>query len=93
MLRKAGFFVVALAVIAVGLIVGTLNSSSVSLDLLWFQLELPLGLAVLSGFAFGLLAGSAMTWLGRVLPLRLQLRKTHKALIKQDAPGLNTSDD
>lgn len=93
MLRKTGFFVVALAVIAVGLIVGTLNSSSVSLDLLWFQLELPLGLAVLLGFAFGLLTGSGMTWLGRVLPLRLQLRKSHHALIKQDVPGLKASDD
>ncbi len=93
MLRKTGFFLVAFAAIAVGLMVGTLNSSSVSLDLLWFQLELPLGLAVLLGFAFGLLTGSSMTWLGRVLPLRLQLRKSRNALIKQDIPGLNTSND
>ena len=93
MLRKTGFFLVAFAAIAVGLIVGTLNSSVVSLNLLWFQLELPLGLAVLFGFAVGLLAGSSMTWLGRVLPLRLQLRKSRNALIKQDAAGLNTSND
>lgn len=93
MLRKTGFFLVAFVAIAIGLIVGTLNSSIVSLDLLWFQLQLPLGLAVLLGFALGLLAGSSMTWLGRVLPLRLALRKARNASIKQDAPGLNTNND
>ena len=93
MLRKTGFFLVAFAAIAVGLVVGTLNSSAVSLNLLWFQLDLPLGLAVLFGFAFGLVTGSSMTWLGRVLPLRLQLRKSRNALHKQEAAGLNTSND
>lgn|GEM_PF-2450065 len=93
MLRKAGFFLVAFAAIAIGLMLGTLNSSIVSLDLLWFQLELPLGLAVLLGFAVGLFAGSSMTWLGRVLPLRMALRKTRNASIKQDESGLNTNND
>ncbi len=93
MLRKTGFFLVAFAAIAVGLLVGTLNSSPVTLDLMWVQLELPLGLAVLLGFALGLLAGSSLTWLGRVLPLRLALRKSRIALNKQDASGLNTNND
>lgn len=93
MLRKVGFFLVAFAAIALGLMVGTLNSAIVDLDLLWVQLELPLGLAVLLGLALGVLAGSSMTWLGRVLPLRLALRKARSALNKQDALGLNSQND
>ena len=93
MVRKMGFFLVAFAAISIGLIVGTLNSSIVTLNLLWFQPELPLGLAVLLGVAFGLIAGSSMTWLGRVLPLRLALRKMRNAQSKQEASGLNTNND
>ena len=93
MVRKIGFFLVAFAAIAVGLMVGTLNSTIVTLDLFWFQPELPLGLAVLLGVALGLIAGSSMTWLGRVLPLRLALRKMRIAQIKQEASGLNANND
>lgn len=93
MLRKTGFYLVVIAAIALGLLVGTLNASPVSLDLLWVQLELPLGLAILLGFTVGLLAGVSMTWLGRVFPLRLQLRKARSALSKQESTGLSTHND
>ncbi len=93
MLRKTGFYLVVIAAIALGLLVGTLNSTPVNLDLLWLQLELPLGLAILLGFTVGLLAGLAIIWLGRVLPLRLQLRKARNALSKQEAAGLSPKND
>jgi len=97
--KKLGFILVAIAAIVVGLLVGTLNADPVQLDLLWVQIELPLGLAVLLGFSVGLVAGLSMIYFARVLPLRLKLRKVRAALSKQtasnqqDAPGLNLPDD
>jgi len=82
--KKIGFILVAIAAIVIGLIVGTLNSGSVYLDLLWVQFETPLGLAILLGFSLGLIFGLSMIYLGRVLPLRLQLRKARSSLARQD---------
>jgi len=91
--KKAGFYLVALVAIVAGLLFGTLNSDPVQLDLLWYQLELPLGFAILLGFALGVLSGLGLIYLVRVVPLRLQLRKVRARLTKQDALGLNTPDD
>lgn len=107
-MKKTGFILVALAAIVIGLIVGTLNSTPVGLDLLWVQFEIPLGLAILLGFSVGLMTGLSMIYLGRVLPLRLQLRKARSSLTRegrsnqghsnrgrhhQAEPGLNAPDD
>ncbi len=102
-MKKAGFILLAVAAIVVGLIVGTLNSVPVSLDLLWVQFEIPLGLAILLGFSFGLLAGLSFIYTFRVLPLSLQLRKARAALAKkerhgqhkfsQDKPAISAPDD
>lgn len=99
-MKKIGFILMAIAAIVVGLLVGTLNSAPVQLDLLWVQFELPLGLAILLGFSLGLVMGLSMLYLARVLPLRLQLRKARAALLKQDNnpanqdnPGLILPDD
>jgi uncharacterized integral membrane protein len=101
--KKIGFILVAIAAIVIGLIVGTLNSGPVYLDLLWVQFEIPLGLAILLGFSLGLVIGLSMIYLGRVLPLRLQLRKARSSLARQDqhnqdqhnqaGPGLDAPDD
>jgi lipopolysaccharide assembly protein A len=77
----------------VGLLVGTLNSSPVQLDLLWIQFELPLGLAILLGFSLGVMSGLSVIYIARVLPLRLKLRKARAALIKQDNTDLSLPDD
>lgn len=92
-MKKIGFILVAIAAILVGLLIGTLNSDPVQLDLLWVQLELPLGLSILLGFSLGLLAGLSMVYLGRVLPLRLQLRKVRASLTKPDTPSSSITDD
>ncbi len=98
-MRKIGFILLAIVAIVVGLLVGTLNSSPVQLDLLWIQLELPLGLTILLGFSLGVVTGLIMIYFARVLPLRLQLRQVRSTLIKQnspgkqDAPGLSLTDD
>jgi putative membrane protein len=92
-LRKTGFILMALTAIILGLLVGTLNSAPVHLDLLWVQIDLPLGLAILLGFSFGLLTGLSAIYLYRVLPLRLQLRRARSKLNNQDTPVLTDSND
>jgi uncharacterized integral membrane protein len=69
--------VVALAV-ALGLLVGTLNHELTSVDLLWVQLHWPLGLLLLAALTAGLFIGLLLAWLFRILPLRMQLRKTRR---------------
>jgi len=77
-LYRLAFILVTLLAIAVGLLVGTLNSDIVSLDLLWIRLEWPLGLIVLGAAGAGLLLGLLLSWLFRILPLRAQLRKARR---------------
>lgn len=69
------FIIVIILAVALGLLVGTLNSELVHVDLLWIQLEWPLGLVILSAAALGLLIGLLLAWLFSVLPLRARLRK------------------
>jgi len=91
--KKIGFILMAIMAVVVGLLVGTLNSSLVQLDLLWIQFELPLGLAILLGFSLGVVMGLSLIYFARVLPLRLKLRKARAALNKQNTPDLILSDD
>ena len=92
-MKRLGFILVALVAIVIGLLVGTLNSSPVLLDLLWVQFELPLGLAILLGFSLGILLGLSAVYLARVLPLRIQLRKARAALAKKENTDLSLPDD
>jgi putative membrane protein len=92
-MKKLGFILIAIVAIVVGLLVGTLNSSPVQLDLLWIQFELPLGLAILLGFSLGVMSGLSVIYIARVLPLRLQLRKARAALVKQENTDLSLPDD
>lgn len=65
--------------VALGLVVGTLNHAVVSIDLLWTQLDWPLGLALLAALATGLLLGVLLVWLLSVLPLRMQVRRARRS--------------
>ena len=73
---RIGFIIVAVLAIALGLLIGTLNSDTVGVDLLWVQLQWPLGLLILCVFAVGLLTGLLLIWLVSVVPLRARLRKS-----------------
>lgn len=72
---RIAFIVITVAAVALGLLIGTLNSGSVVLDLLWLQLHWPLGLVVLAAMAAGLVLGLLAAWFFSVLPLRARLRK------------------
>jgi uncharacterized integral membrane protein len=75
-LYRIGFIIVAVLAIALGLLIGTLNSDTVGVDLLWVQLQWPLGLLILCVFAVGLLTGLLLIWFFSVMPLRARLRKS-----------------
>jgi uncharacterized integral membrane protein len=75
-LYRIGFIIVAVLAIALGLLLGTLNSDTVSVDLLWVQLQWPLGLLILCVFIVGLLAGLLLAWFFGMIPLRARLRKS-----------------
>lgn len=82
MLYRIGFILLALAAVALGLVVGTLNSDPVVVDLLWAQIDWPLGLVILISLVLGLLLGMLLVWLTAVLPARMRLRR-----LKEPAPG------
>lgn len=72
---RIAFILVTILAVILGLLVGTLNSATVSLDLLWIQLEWPLGLILLAAGAAGLLLGLLLAWFFSILPLKTRLRK------------------
>ena len=86
------FALVAALAVTVGLLVGTLNSDKVPLDLLWFQLQWPLGLLLLISLAAGLLLGLFISYLSQVLPLRMKLRKSKAEAAKAQSQNLTVSD-
>lgn len=57
-----------------GLVVGVLNPHSVALDLVMFELVLPLGAMVLLAMVFGVMLGLILTFVLFVLPGRLMRR-------------------
>jgi uncharacterized integral membrane protein len=72
---RIAFILVTVLAVALGLLVGTLNSAPVMLDLLWLQLEWPLGLVVLAACTAGLGLGLLLAALFSILPLKARLRK------------------
>jgi uncharacterized integral membrane protein len=74
-LYRFAFILVTVLAVALGLVIGTLNPDPVHLDLLWIQLEWPLGLVLLAAGAVGLLLGLVLAWFFSILPLRARLRK------------------
>jgi uncharacterized integral membrane protein len=90
---RIAFIVITVAAVALGLLIGTLNSGSVVLDLLWLQLQWPLGLIVLAAMAAGLLVGLFVAWFFSVLPLRARLRKAARNGGSNSAGPLKHIDD
>ena len=92
MYRILLLLVVILAV-ALGLLIGTLNSATVSVDLLWIRLEWPLGLVILSAAAGGLFLGLVMAWFFSILPLRSRLRRAQTREARGTDGALKNVDD
>jgi uncharacterized integral membrane protein len=92
-LYRVLFFVVVVLAVALGLLVGTLNSAVVSVDLLWVQLEWPLGLVILSAAAAGLFLGLLLAWLFSILPLRSRVRRLRAQASEETGVALKNVDD
>ncbi len=91
MIYRIGFILLALGAIVLGLVVGTLNSEPVAVDLLWVQIEWPLGLVILMSLIAGFSVGMLLLWMMSVLPLRLRLRKLRDAGSKQAETDIELS--
>jgi len=74
-LYRIAFIIAAFLAVALGLLVGTLNSDTVSVDLLWVQMQWPLGLLLLCVLVVGLVIGLLISWIFSVMPLKARLRK------------------
>jgi uncharacterized integral membrane protein len=74
-LYRIAFIVAAVLAVALGLLVGTLNSDTVAVDLLWVQINWPLGLLLMCVFVVGLLIGLLICWVFSIMPLRARLRR------------------
>jgi len=75
MIYRTVFILLALGSVMLGLVVGTLNSDPVVVDLLWVQIDWPLGLVILVSLIAGFALGLLLVWLMSVLPLRMRIRK------------------
>ena len=82
------FIIVVTLAVFVGLLLGTLNAEPVSVDLLWVQIQWPLGLLILSSAAAGFLLGILLAWFFTILPLRVQLRKSRTELARSQSGSL-----
>ena len=87
------FFVVVILAVALGLLVGTLNSETVNVDLLWVRLDWPLGLIILSAAAAGLFLGLLLAWFFSILPLRARLRRMRAQAAGETGSALKNVDD
>lgn len=89
---KLFFILIALVAIFCGLLLGTLNAEPVMLDLLWVQLNWPLGLVTVMALATGVFLGLAATWVLQVWPLRLALRRAKSDLAAKNKSGRDGDD-
>mgnify|MGYP001817382061 FL=1 len=72
---RIAFIIAAFLAVALGLLVGTLNSDTVSVELLWVQMQWPLGLLLLCVLVVGLVIGLLISWIFSVMPLKARQRK------------------
>lgn len=75
---RFSLYIFALLALVLGLLIGTLNSDSVTIDLFWQQLESPLGAALVIAFVLGILLGLLGLYVFRILPQAIQLRGLQK---------------
>lgn len=65
---------------AAGVVFGALNADLVRYDLLFGQLALPKGAALLGCLLLGWILGGLLVWVLAVQPLRLRLRRARRQL-------------
>lgn len=88
---RISLYILAILALLLGMVIGTLNSDSASIDLFWTQLELPLGATLVIAFVLGVLLGLFALYVFRVLPMAMLLRRTQKKLrqLESSSTGIN----
>ncbi len=79
--------VVVLLVIGLGALFAALNADSIVLDLYFFAVHVPIGLALLGSVLLGWLLGGLVAWFGQVPRLRRELRKAQRPSHEQRNAG------
>ena len=64
----------ALAMMALGVVFSAINPDRVTLDLYWFTVNPPAGVLVLASVLLGVLLGGGFLYAGVIVPLRMRLR-------------------
>jgi len=82
---RFGVYFLAVLALLLGLVIGTLNSNAVSVDLFWVQFQSPLGAVLLIAFVLGILFGLCSLFVFRVIPQRLTIKRNQKKLRQMEA--------
>ena len=73
--------IVALVFLAIGLLVGVLNTQPITLKLLFTQIETSSGVAIILSLLAGVIIGGLITLATLVWPLYTKLRKANKQAV------------
>lgn len=71
---------VLLAVLVLGLIIGAVNMTEMSINLVFTQLHTSVGVAMIAALLVGVVVGAGLVLVSVVVPLYAQLRRANKAV-------------
>ena len=80
--------IIALVFLAIGLLVGVLNTQPITLKLLFTQIETSSGVAIILSLLAGVVIGGLIALATLVWPLYTKLRKANKQVAAPAAPTL-----
>ena len=84
---------VLLAVLVVGLIIGAVNMTEMTINLVFTQLHTSVGVAMIAALLVGVVVGAGLVLVSVVIPLYTQLRRANKtASASPTVPPASTFD-
>ena len=79
---------VLLAVLILGLIIGAVNMTAMSINLLFTQLHTSVGVDLIAALLVGVVVGAGLVLVSVVIPLYGQLRRANKSAAARDGSSL-----
>ncbi|WP_242899433.1 lipopolysaccharide assembly protein LapA domain-containing protein [Stenotrophomonas maltophilia] len=80
---------VLLAVLILGLIIGAVNMTAMSINLLFTQLHTSVGVALIAALLVGVVVGAGLVLVSVVIPLYSQLRRANESVAATPAAGVS----
>ncbi|MBD8635348.1 DUF1049 domain-containing protein [Stenotrophomonas sp. 169] len=77
---------VLLAVLVIGLIIGAVNMTEMTINLVFTELHTSVGVAMIAALLVGVVVGAGLVLVSVVVPLYAQLRRANKAALA--TPGV-----